>query len=763
MTDRTNEQGVANQTVAHVRRDDGGEWLTHPLAQHLAETSRRAAEFADVFGSADWASIVGLWHDLGKYKQDFQSYIRNASGFQADAHLENIPGRVDHSTAGAVHAVERCDRRGRLLAYLIAGHHSGLGDWSNGIEGRLQKVNNLVDAKRGAIPHSILDAALPKSRPVADVQQAHLWLRMLFSALVDADFLDTEAFMAPHQAALRGNDATIDELAVRLEEWMKARDNRLRDSDAWDTPVNVIRREVLDACCAAAGSAPGFFSLSVPTGGGKTLSSVAFALAHAQRHRKRRVVLAIPYTSIIEQTSQVLADVFGHDAVLEHHSNLDPDRETPQNRLASENWDSPVIVTTNVQLFESLFASRTSRCRKLHNLVNSVIILDEAQMLPPDKLMPTLSVLKGLVAHFGCTVVLCTATQPRLVGEIGTGLAKFRGLDEVKPIIADPEGLARRLERVQLRKHPAEQADWNTLAGELAQYPQVLTIVNRRQDCRDLWEALKAVVPEEPVHLSALMCGEHRSRVVTQIKHTLAMGGPLRVVSTQLVEAGVDIDFPVVFRAMAGLDSIAQAAGRCNREGRLNAEGKLGEVVVFQPPKRSPPGLLRKGEDAGAEILRTMREEAMRLSPKAFDAYFQSFFGRANDLGKATFRDLLERDAPDHQFQFASAANWYRLVDDQGTRSVVVWFEAERFDSRKVIEEVKMLGPSRRRMRRLQRCTVNVPERAFALLRDQGAIEEIGGPDGPMGLYCQTLPGLYDPTFGLRLEGPELSGMEFVC
>jgi CRISPR-associated endonuclease/helicase Cas3 len=761
--EETNAKKGEGRSVAHVRQDENGEWLIHPLDVHLTETSRRAGEFAALFGSADWARAAGLWHDLGKYKPDFQSYIRNASGFEADAHLENTPGKVDHSTAGAVRALEVPPRIGQLLAYLIAGHHAGLGNWSGDLEERVRKTFNLVDAKKGSIPKSILAGELPKSAPPNDREQAHLWVRILFSSLVDADFLDTEAFMDAENEALRGSGKTIAQLTNLLNEWMEIRDNELRECGVWGSAVNVVRREVLQACRIGANHQPGFFSLSVPTGGGKTLSSVAFALAHAQKFQKQRLILAIPYTSIIEQTAQVLTDIFGQDSVVEHHSNTDPDRETPQSRLASENWDAPIIVTTNVQLFESLYASRTSRCRKLHNIVNSVIILDEAQMLPPEKLMPTLSVLKGLVSHFRCTVVICTATQPRLVGEIGSESAKFHGLEGVRPIIEDPEKLSSKLQRVQIAVHTADQVDWANLATELAQHRQVLTIVNRRQDCRELWTALKAVTTEEPVHLSALMCGEHRSLVVAQVKRTLLTGSTLRVVSTQLVEAGVDIDFPVVYRAMAGLDSIAQAAGRCNREGRLNEIGGLGRVVVFRPPKRSPPGLLRKGEDACDELLRTMPAEVARLSPKAFDVYFGGYYGRVNDFGKEKFEELLQRDVGLSQFQFRSASEWYQLINEQGTRSVVVWYESERFDSRAILEEVKRFGPTRKQMRRLQRCVVNIPQSAFSVLRDQGSIQEVVGPEGALDLYCQSVPGLYDPTFGLRLEGPELSGMEFVC
>ena len=431
MTTQADNKG--KPTIAHVRQDANGEWRTHDLHEHLDGTARRAAEFAAAFGAADWAEVAGRWHDLGKYKEDFQHYIRSASGYDADAHLENIPGKVDHSAAGAIYACERNKGLGRILAYLIAGHHSGLSDWykaetsGRGLSERLSETQHLVAAKAGNLPAPLLSAALPASIPPRDPEQAHLWIRMLFSCLVDADFLDTEKFMSPDKASERGAKLGLQELSERLNRSTAERDQALRDSGAWNSPVNQVRRSVLQDCLNAAEQPPGFFTLTVPTGGGKTLSSIALALKHALKHEKRRIIVAIPYTSIIEQTCDVLRKVLGKDAILEHHSNLDPDRETHKSRLATENWDAPIVVTTNVQLFESLYANRTSACRKLHNVANSVIILDEAQMLPPELLMPTLSVLKGLVDHFGCTIVLCTATQPALTGDIGSGQAKFRG------------------------------------------------------------------------------------------------------------------------------------------------------------------------------------------------------------------------------------------------------------------------------------------------------------------------------------------------
>jgi len=759
----------SQRTIAHVRQTESGEWLTHDLYDHLKGTARRAGEFATVFGASDWAECAGWWHDLGKHKKDFQSYIRSASGFDADAHLENIPGKVDHSAAGAIHACERHKGIGQILAYLIAGHHSGLSDWykaeakGRGLCERLAEVQHLVETKEANPPLDLLDMPLPRTVPPSAAEQAHLWLRMLFSCLVDADFLDTEQFMTPENTNQRGSELELRELSERLNRSMAKRDQNLREGGVWDSPVNQVRRSVLQNCLEAADQQSGFFTLTVPTGGGKTLSSIAFALQHALKLGKRRIIVAIPYTSIIEQTCDVLRKEFGDDVVLEHHSNLDPDRETPRSRLATENWDAPIVVTTNVQLLESLFASRTSACRKLHNIANSVIILDEAQMLPPELLMPTLSILKGLVDHFGCSIVLCTATQPALTGEIGSGQAKFTGLTGASEIVDDTVSLSQQLKRVEIQIRGSDKVEWPLLATELASLNQVLCVVNRRQDCRELFEHVRANCQVSPMHLSALMCGEHRSQVVARIKQDLTSGNPIRVISTQLVEAGVDIDFPVVYRAMAGLDSIAQAAGRCNREGKLNAMGKLGQVIVFNPPKASPRGLLLKGEQVCAELLRTMGNACCELSPDAFTAYFQRFFGSVNDHGRKDFERLLVTDAGACQFQFASASKWYRLIDDSDSRGIIVWYEGSRFSSQSILDELRKLGPSRQRMRRLQRCSVNVPTRIFLSLKQQGAISEIVGPDGLMDLWAQCVPKLYDPLFGLRLEGPNYDGTEFVC
>jgi CRISPR-associated endonuclease/helicase Cas3 len=758
--------------IAHARKRDDESWAEpHLLLDHLQDVAQLAEGFAATFGNGDWGFLAGLWHDLGKYKADFQAYIRRATDFENDQTDEGGPGKVDHTTAGAIHALEKLGPRGRILAYLIAGHHSGLPDWTKAeapgrsLAERLDDVRHYSESIEGGAPEDILTGRNLSSAPCASRglsdEAAHLWVRMLFSCLVDADFLDTEAYMDPEKARSRDKPShfSLPALKDRFDAYMTQK--RLT---APETDINAHRQQILQHCREGAALAPGLFSLTVPTGGGKTLASLGFALEHALLHNKRRVIIAIPYTSIIEQTADVLREVFGDDAVLEHHSNLDPDRETQKSKLATENWDAPIVVTTNVQLFESLFASRTSANRKLHNLVDSVLILDEAQMLPPEFLKPILSALRSLTAYFGVSAVLCTATQPALEGRIGgaaqpDGKGGFEGLTGVRELMPDPIALAGHFRRIKVTvrdlDHPTE---WAELASEIALLERVLCVVNTRRDCREL----HALLPDDTIHLSALMCGEHRSRVIQEIKAKLKVGAPTRVVSTQLVEAGVDLDFPIVYRALAGLDSIAQAAGRCNREGRL-PNGELGRVIAFAPPKPAPRGLLLQGEYAARELFRTNRDLAASLSPEAFRSYFQKFYGRIDDFDVKGTLPLLTTDARKFQFQFRTVAQRFHLIDDQAQRSVIVWYESKTFSSRELIEELKRRGPTRRAMRKLQRCAVNIPEPAFLSLASQGAIEEITAPEGPLQLWAQAVPSLYDNTFGLRIEGPSYQGDEFIC
>ncbi|TFH41084.1 MAG: CRISPR-associated helicase Cas3', partial [Lysobacterales bacterium] len=547
MTERT--------MIAHLLHNDPtGKAQT--VEEHLIGVAELARGFCRGFAWSDWAYQAGLWHDLGKYSDEFQQLIRG----------KRI--RVDHSTAGAQHASKTLRDPGRLLAYAIAGHHAGLpnGDSNDGSD-----LTHRLAKEVPAIPHcpaSLLDArplsplACPLNRPRRAFSLA-FFARMIYSCLVDADFLDTERFMVSETSEQRGRYPQLAEVNEKLTAHLAALSARAEGS------VNQHRAAVLQQCLAAAELEPGLFSLTVPTGGGKTLSSLAFALRHALKHGMDRVIYVIPYTSIIEQNATVFRSVVGDDAVLEHHSSFDPQQnedddvspEAMRARLSTENWDAPLVVTTSVQFFESLFACRSSRCRKLHSILNSVVILDEAQMLPVNLLRPCIEVLRELTLYYRTTVVLCTATQPAL----STSPTFRNGLDGVREIIAKPEELYKALKRVSISDiGKLQDAE---LVERLRGHEQVLCVVNTRGHARKLYELLAGA--PGLYHLSASMCPAHRSIKFAEIRSALAAKKPCRVISTQLVEAGVDIDFPVVYRAMAGIDSIAQAAGRCNREGKL--------------------------------------------------------------------------------------------------------------------------------------------------------------------------------------------------
>jgi CRISPR-associated endonuclease/helicase Cas3 len=580
--------------------------------------------------------------------------------------------------------------------------------------------------------------------------------RMLFSCLVDADFLATEWFMDPRRAAARPRDSAAPaELLVRLDRYLEDKQRA-----APPTPVNLRRRQVLAACREKARCAPGFFSLNVPTGGGKTLCSLAFALEHAATHNLRRVVYAIPFTSIIEQTADVFREALGDlaDQVLEHHSNLaldDPARQSHRTRLAAENFDAPLIVTTNVQLFESLFASQTSRCRKLHRLARSVIVLDEAQTLPPNLLAPTLAALDELVRNYGATVVLCTATQPAVEKRQGFPI----GLEQVRSIIDDPRELHEAMKRtcIELAGRLSDREVVQRLRG----HRQVLCIVNSRRHAAELFKLL-----DDPhaLHLSASLCAQHRSQVIAEIRRRLdpAVNEPCRVICTQVIEAGVDVDFPVVYRAAAGLDSIAQAAGRCNREGRLQtADGRpqLGRVVVFDYQRQDYP-VPKMIEDA-AEHFRQIAPDhvADLLSPAAIEAYFRLHYwqqrgdddrgwdsGRGN---KSVMRCFGGEDGDVLHHQFREASDAYRLIEEIQTPILVPYGERGRELIHQLQQMPDLPDPVRLRAldRAAQRYTVSVHEHALHHLLDHQILLERHGR------FYLANPAAYDERLGLTL-GP---------
>jgi CRISPR-associated endonuclease/helicase Cas3 len=476
----------------------------------------------------------------------------------------------------------------------------------------------------------------------------------------------------------------------------------------------------------------------VPTGGGKTLSSMAFALRHALQYDKQRIIYVIPYTSIIEQTADVFREILG-DAVVEHHSNLDAERETPKSRLACENWDAPIIVTTAVQFFESLFAVRTSRVRKLHNITNSVVVLDEAQLLPPDFLKPILHTIDQLQRHYGASFVFSTATQPAFHPQKGFDW-EFDGLPNMREIMEAPQQLHTVLKRVDVTVPRDLQTgtSWEALAEELRAHESVLCIVDRRDDCR----TLHALMPHGTIHLSGLMCGQHRSEVIAAIKRQLEQGEPVRVISTQLVEAGVDVDFPVVYRALTGLDSMAQAAGRCNREGNL---GGMGRVVVFVPPKPAPIGHLRQAQDCGRQLLQQRLDDP--LSPEHFTAYFQQLYWKKGRHGLDRHDIASYLTNRELKFAFRSAAQRFRIIDESQQAPVIVRYKK----SSELIDQLQRRGPDRQLMRQLQRYVVNLPRYKHRELANRGEIQEIQQHPG---IFVQAFRGLYHRELGLMGDDP---------
>jgi CRISPR-associated endonuclease/helicase Cas3 len=710
------------ENIAHVRKLPDNTWDNpHLLLDHLEGTAQLSANFAKNFNSEVWGRVLGLAHDTGKSPETWQRYLIQKSGFgEDDAHIEGNPRTVEHSTSSAKLAEEIFGKFvGRILAYCIAGHHCGLPDWYSGNQhGQSALSYRLIQAKTIEICQEMKTAvALEKpSSPPWKFDNKNLdlslWVRMLFSCLVDADFLDTEKYMDEEKAEERSGYRSVKELLFLFNDFIS---KKIDDSEK--TSVNELRQSILSDCRKAASNPPGIFSLTVPTGGGKTLSSLAFALEHAVLHTMDRIIYVIPYTSIIEQNADVFRKALGDDQVVEHHASLDEDESTTKSRLSAENWDAPVIVTTSVQFFESLFANKTSRCRKLHNISNSIVILDEAQMLPVEYLTPILQTMELLKSRYKVTFIISTATQPAL--ECRPDFKEFKGLPlgSVHEIISDVPKLYRELKRVtvEIPIDWRKPLSWEEVAKSLVAEQRVLCVVSDRKSCRELFH----LMPKGTYHLSALMCGKQRSDIIAKIKNELVnkTEEPLRVISTQLVEAGVDLDFPVVFRALAGLDSIAQAAGRCNREGRLMTG--LGRVVVFIPPKKSPPGILRKAAETTETMLKAGTSDP--LDHEIFKQFFGALYWKANSLDKMGIIDLLKPDQEECGIQFRSAAEKFKLIDDSQQRTVLVPYGK----GKEYIDMLKTQGPERWLLRKLQRYSVNVYTKDFAVLLSKNWIAEI--------------------------------------
>ena len=713
--------------LAHISED---ETRSQTLTDHLRGTAALAGQFASAFSAGAEGEFVGLLHDLGKDSPGFQHRLHGGPP-------------VDHSTAGAQAALQQNDP---CAAFAIAGHHSGIPDGGHRQDapdeptlfGRIKRQVPVA----GGLPPITARPALPAwVAESKDNLTTAFFTRMLFSCLVDADFLDTETFMNGSPAP-RGTGQSFPELLKKMKD--KA-DSYLTGTAS--SPVGAPRNQVLQACLEQGRTGPrGIYTLTVPTGGGKTFASLAFALEHAAAHGLNRVIYVIPYTSIIDQTAQTFTDLLGEENVLAHFSTaeykmVEKDDLTPsqyRSLLASENWDAPVIVTTAVQFFESLYANRSSRCRKLHNLANSVLIFDEAQTLPCDYLRPCVSAIAQLVQHYGVTAVLCTATQPDL-GGLFREFAPEQPLRELSP---DPDLLYQVLRRVTLGD--LGTVSYEALVGQLKEHEQVLCVVNRRKTAQALFSAL----PQDGSYcLTTLLCAADRRRQLAEIRARLENGLPCRVVSTSLIEAGVDVDFPSAYREQAGLDSLLQTAGRCNRNGkRLAGESP---VWLFRLEDCPAPRMIRANVDALAYV----QQHFARLdTPEAILAYFRQLYANKASLDRHGILPAFQKgDSPGRFFPFAWAAEQFQLIESP-TRTVYLPIG----EGKALCEQLRRQGPNRVLLRQLGLYSVDCYEGQLKALLAAGALEELSG--GKLLLSDETL---YSDKTGLTVEIETGNGLFF--
>lgn len=677
--------------LAHIA-EDGRE---QSVLEHLTGTAKLCARFASAFGAEEQGRLAGLAHDIGKYSEAFQRRLHGGP-------------KVDHSTAGAF----VCHNMAQpFAAFAVAGHHSGLPDGGGQTDPSDQstfgaRINRALDNKLepyDAWRQELTLPQVPLPQGITSITDGMFFIRMLYSCLVDADFLDTETFMAGQEADRGGGD-NMEELEHRLQTYISG----------WFPPKNKLNEQrcaILNRCLGqGTAQKPGLFTLTVPTGGGKTVASLAFALRHAKVHGLRRVIYVIPYTSIIEQNADVFRDILGEKNVLEHHSNLlydvENEADPEQIRLAkaTENWDLPVVVTTAVQFFESLFAARSSKCRKLHNIAGSVVIFDEAQMLPLPYLRPCVFAIAQLVKHYGVSAVLCTATQPSLKPLFREFLPEKPLAEICPPHTYDP----RIFRRVTFQREGVLTND--ALAQRLNALPQVLCVVNRRESAQELYTLLNK---EGSFHLSTLMCPAHRKAVLEKIRQRLREGLPCRVVSTSLIEAGVDVDFPAVYREEAGLDSILQSAGRCNREGKRPADECV--VTVFRGEVRSP-SLFQKNIETGRH---TLDRFSSPNDPEAISFYFHELLELSGQEAQDQRGILPLMESQKNKFPFQEIEKDFRLIQENTQTIYIPWSD----NGTALVARLQTGEHSRSLFRSLGQYSVSVYPNHFAALDRAGALE----------------------------------------
>ena len=689
---------MGEKYLAHI---DGEREQT--LKEHLEGTAKLAGKFAKAFGNEDWGYTCGMLHDIGKYSNEFQKKI-----------IENGNQRVDHSTAGA----QLCREKGGLygsLSWCIAGHHAGLTNFGNekdpGSEstlcGRFNKKICDYHAYEKEIKIPELKTMPFDPRKAIDKQffSLSVFIRMLYSCLVDADFLDTEYFMKNGKVdRVEGDNVEVllERLEDHIKEWLK--------NEQVDT-LNGRRTEILKSCLDAGKKEKGIFRLTVPTGGGKTIASLAFALRHAVKHHMNRVIYVIPYTSIIEQNAEIFRNILGEDNVLENHCNIDYEssEELKPMQLATENWDKPVVVTTNVQFFESLFANKSSKCRKLHNIANSVVIFDEVQMLPNDYLNPCVAMIEELVRNYGVSAVLCTATQPSLDPLFSDNV----NIKELCPRVEEQFEFFKRVSFEKLGKIEEDE-----LIERLSKEKYALCIVNKRKKAQTLYEKLKG---EGVYHLSTTMYPEHRKRMLKEIKEKLSKEKRCNpenkciLIATSLVEAGVDFDFDFVYRELAGIDSIVQAAGRCNRERRKEKEES--QVYIFQfDEKEGRLGLGQQQQKDATELVLGENDEPDDL--KVIKNYFSTLYQiKGNGLDKKKIMDKFKNQA----YDFIEVAKEFKLIEEK-TISI---FINQNEESNEILEDIKIKGFTKSGMRKAGKYCINAYESDFDTMQGAGMLRPI--------------------------------------
>lgn len=782
--------------AAHTPAQNSDEW--HDLSDHLRCVAKRAEEFAEQIKSGRLGYYIGLWHDLGKYNPKFQDYLEQC-------HIAKIVGqkppreKVPHAIHGAFLAYDlKCTSR-FSLSFLIAGHHSGLSNFSDlksNLNNPLKRIDYLTVKQQAELELEELEDLEPSEDLSLYFKQfasnriaEELFLRLLFSCLIDADRLDTEKFSNLEQYQLRQERANIVTVGQLWEVFERKQAEFVSDPKSSLSKVtrvhivNQVRTEVYQNCVKAAEWTPGIFRLCVPTGGGKTRSGLAFALKHAKQYKKDRIILAVPYTSIIEQTVEVyrkeIFEEIGDVAVLEHHSatqreqkrsdekneQLEGDENVQdsqiQAKLATQNWDTKLIVTTTVQLLESLLSHKPSKCRKLHNIVNSVIVLDEVQTLPIGLLSPILSVLKELVDRYYVTVVLCTATQPALEGDtpyFKDGFAEESVQDIIPSDLAVQHFQALKRVHYEIPKQ-GETWTWTQLVQDIELNPSALVVLNTRRDAIAVLNALdvpsgytaepieerveRSLQESRVLHLSTLLCGKHRNAVLNEVRRRLKVSEPCQLISTQVVEAGVDLDFPVVYRAMGPLDRIVQAAGRCNREGTLEREGALakGRVVIFEPAEGSQPpkGEYSKAIQKTRELLQSKDFTEDQLhQPGIFQKYFQDLYPLiANDEGGLDSKGIQKLR---QSWNFRDVGEQFKLIEENTTSIVIQYDEAVKAR----LKEIAHRGIWSEDRAFLQPYIISLPTRIFDKLQDK---EEVRS-----GLDLWKWTGNYDPIRGFPLE-----------